>query len=45
MTTHDLHTVLGASGGAGTAITLALHESGHHVRAVSRSGCARQRDR
>lgn len=38
MTTHDLHTVLGASGGAGTAITLALHESGHHVRSVSRSG-------
>lgn len=32
-----LHTVLGASGGAGGAIVDALTETGRHVRAVSRS--------
>jgi nucleoside-diphosphate-sugar epimerase len=36
----DLHVVLGASGGAGNAITHALHEAGLQVRAVSRSGDA-----
>jgi nucleoside-diphosphate-sugar epimerase len=34
------HVVLGASGGAGHAITLALHDAGHVVRAVNRSGSA-----
>ena len=34
------HVVLGASGGAGNAITNALHDAGHRVRAVSRAGTA-----
>jgi nucleoside-diphosphate-sugar epimerase len=38
--TSTLHVVLGASGGAGNAITRALHEAGHQVRAVNRSGSA-----
>lgn len=38
--TTTLHVVLGASGGAGNAIARALHEAGHHVRAVNRSGVA-----
>lgn len=36
----DLHVVLGASGGAGNAISRALHASGYRVRAVNRSGRA-----
>ncbi|MEN8240107.1 MAG: NAD-dependent epimerase/dehydratase family protein [Actinomycetota bacterium] len=38
--TDPVHVVLGASGGAGTAIVGALTERGHAVRAVSRSGNA-----
>ena len=38
--TATLHVVLGASGGAGNAIARALHEAGHRVRAVNRSGVA-----
>jgi nucleoside-diphosphate-sugar epimerase len=38
--THDLHVVLGASGGAGNAIVHALAARGHAVRAVSRGGNA-----
>jgi len=38
MTAHDLHTVLGASGGAGNAIARALSEAGLPTRTVSRSG-------
>lgn len=34
------HVVLGASGGAGNAIARALHDAGHRVRAVNRSGSA-----
>lgn len=37
---HDLHVVLGASGGAGNAIARALAARGHAVRAVSRGGNA-----
>ncbi|MCB2222540.1 MAG: NAD-dependent epimerase/dehydratase family protein [Actinobacteria bacterium] len=37
---HDLHTVLGATGGAGNAIARALADDGHRVRAVSRRGDA-----
>jgi nucleoside-diphosphate-sugar epimerase len=36
----DLHVVLGASGGAGSAIARALHEAGLPTRAVNRSGSA-----
>ena len=36
----QLHTVLGASGGAGSAIARALVDRGHRVRAVNRSGDA-----
>lgn len=36
--TPDLHTVLGASGGAGNAIARALHDAALPTRAVSRSG-------
>jgi nucleoside-diphosphate-sugar epimerase len=36
----DLHVVLGASGGAGNAITHALHDAGLAVRAVNRGGDA-----
>lgn len=38
--TEHLHVVVGASGGAGNAIVQALHEAGHTVRAVNRSGAA-----
>lgn len=34
----ELHVVLGATGGAGSAIVHALHDAGLEVRAVSRSG-------
>lgn len=37
-TLSDLHVVLGASGGAGNAITRALHDAGVRARAVNRSG-------
>lgn len=37
---NELHVVLGASGGAGNAIARALHEAGHEVRGVNRSGRA-----
>jgi nucleoside-diphosphate-sugar epimerase len=40
MTPSNLHTVLGASGGAGNAIARALHDAGLPVRAVNRSGRA-----
>jgi nucleoside-diphosphate-sugar epimerase len=40
MTPPTLHTVLGASGGAGNAIARALHDAGFPVRAVDRSGRA-----
>lgn len=39
-TNQDLHVVLGASGGAGNAITRALFDGGHRVRGVNRSGVA-----
>jgi nucleoside-diphosphate-sugar epimerase len=39
--TTNLHVVLGASGGAGSAITHALVDRGHEVRAVNRGGNAR----
>jgi nucleoside-diphosphate-sugar epimerase len=35
-----IHVVLGASGGAGNAIAGALHDAGHRVRAVNRTGTA-----
>jgi nucleoside-diphosphate-sugar epimerase len=35
-----LHTVLGASGGAGNAMARALHEAGIRTRAVNRAGAA-----
>lgn len=38
--TTNLHVVLGASGGAGSAITRALHTAGLPTRAVNRSGIA-----
>ena len=37
---HDLHTVLGSSGGAGNAVARALHDAGLPVRGVNRSGAA-----
>ena len=40
MTTNGLHVVLGATGGAGNAIALALLEAELPVRAVNRSGTA-----
>ena len=40
MTTNELHVVLGATGGTGSAVTRALAERGHRVLAVTRSGGA-----
>jgi nucleoside-diphosphate-sugar epimerase len=42
--TQQLHTVLGASGGAGNAIVHALVDRGHAVRAVNRAGDAQVPD-
>lgn len=38
MTTQELHVVVGASGGTGTALVRELHAAGLHVRAVHRAG-------
>ena len=40
MTTNDLHVVLGATGGTGSAVVRALEERGCRVRAASRRGDA-----